>query len=282
MKIGITGASGQLGHHVVAGLKQNIDSSNIVAIVRTVEKAKDLGVEIRYADYEKPETLNQALQGIETLVLISANEIGKRANQHKNVIEAAKNSGINWIIYTSLLRADSSTINLADEHLVTEKMIKETGIPYTILRNGWYTENYASSVQGAVAQGALIGSAGEGRISAAARADYAKAIVSVLTTGDHKGKTYELAGDDSFTMDELATAISEATNKDIKYRNLPVEDYAIALTGTGIPEPIAKALASWDVAASKGDLYDNTHQLSGLIGRNTTDYRQTVKEIVKQ
>ncbi|OKL39787.1 NAD(P)-dependent oxidoreductase [Pontibacter flavimaris] len=281
MKIGITGATGQLGRLVVNKLKEKVSSDNIVALVRSPQKASDLGVEAREADYEKPETLENALEGIETLLLISGSEVGKRTEQHQNVIDAAKKYGVRWIVYTSLLHADTSSISLAEEHRATEAALKDSGIPYTLLRNGWYTENYTGSIQGAVAGGAFIGSAGEGKISAATRADFAEAAVAVLTGEGHQGKVYELAGDEAFTLSDLAAEISRQTGKDIPYKNLPEADYAAALTSFGLPEGLAQAIAGWDVAASHDALYDDSRQLSKLIGRPTTPLSAAVADALK-
>ncbi|MBC5774601.1 SDR family oxidoreductase [Pontibacter sp. KCTC 32443] len=281
MKIGITGATGQLGRLVVSKLKDKVPTDNLVALVRSPEKAADLGIEAREADYEKPETLNRAIEGIDTLLLISGSEVGRRAAQHHNVIEAAKKAGVKRIVYTSILRADTSSISLAEEHRATETEIKNSGIPYTFLRNGWYTENYTGSIPGAVAGGAFIGSAGEGKISGAARADYADAAVAVLTGEGHEGKVYELAGDEAFTLNDLAAEISRQTGKNIPYRNLPEADYAAALTSFGLPEFLAQAIAGWDVAASNGVLSDDSRQLSALIGHPTTPMKETVAEALK-
>lgn len=277
MKIGVTGATGQLGKLVVDQLKGKVGKESIVALVRDPEKAKNLGVETRLFDYDKPGGLNEQLKGIDRLLLISANEIGKRARQHKNVIDAAKNAGVKWLVYTSLLHADSTTINLAAEHLDTEKMVRASGLEYTILRNGWYTENYTGSIGGALAGGAFIGSAGSGKISSASRADYAEAAATVVSDGSHKGKVYELAGDTAYTLNDLAAEISKHAGKVIPYRNLPEAEYAKILESFGIPKGIADAIASWDVSASKGDLFDNSRQLSKLIGRQTTPMAETVK-----
>lgn len=281
MKIGITGATGQLGRLVVGKLKSKVSPDSLVALVRSPEKGADLGVEIREADYTKPETLETALKGIDTLLLISSSEVGQRATQHHNIIEAAKKGGVKWIVYTSLLHADASTLSLADEHRATEAELKQSGIPHTILRNGWYTENYTGSIQGALAGGAFIGSAGEGKISSASRADFADAAVAVLTGEGHEGKVYELAGDEAYTLSDLAAEISRQTGKDIPYKNLPEADYAAALTSFGLPEGLAQAIASWDMAASKGDLYDDSRQLSALIGHPTTPLKETVAEALK-
>ncbi len=277
MKIAVTGATGQLGNLVVESLKQKVAAENIVALVRTPEKAKALGVEARAFDYEKPEGLAEALTGIDSLLLISGNELGKRATQHANVIEAAKKAGVNWIVYTSLLHADESSLNLAGEHLATEKALKESGIDYTILRNGWYTENYTASIEGALGAGAFIGSAGEGKISSAPRADYAEAAAVVLSGEGHKGKVYELSGDEAYTLTDLAAEISKQSGKDIPYNNLPEGEYAGILKSLGLPDAFADAIASWDTGASKDDLYDEGKTLSELIGRPTTPLADVVK-----
>lgn len=277
MKIGIAGATGQLGKLVIDQLKGKVGKDNIVAFVRNPEKAKDLGVEARYFDYDKPEHLVEQLKGIDSLFFISANEIGQRVRQHKNVIDAAKKAGIKWLVYTSLLHADATTINLAEEHLETEKLLKDSGIDYTILRNGWYTENYTGSIEGAIAGGAFIGSAGTGKISSAARADYAEAASVVLSNQSYKGKVLELAGDNAYTLSDLAAEISKQTGKNIPYKNLPEAEYAKILESFNIPKGFAAAIASWDVSVSNGDLFDTTQQLSKLIGRPTTSMAESVK-----
>lgn len=278
MKTGITGATGQLGRLVVESLKNKVAAENLVALIRTPEKASDLGIEARAFDYEKSEGLAGALQGIDHLLLISGNEIGKRKQQHENVINAAKQAGIKWIVYTSLLHADKSTLSLAEEHKITEEALKASGIPYTILRNGWYTENYTGSVPGAVKAGVLLGSAGEGRISSATRRDYAEAAAVVLASENREGKVYELAGDNYFTLKDLAAEVSRQTGQDISYNNLPEKEYAEILKNSGLPEEIAKTIAGFDTGAANNDLFDDSKQLSRLIGRPTTPLAQAVKE----
>lgn len=270
MTIAITGATGQLGRLVLQALKNKTSPSNLIALVRSSAKAADLGVTAREADYAQPQTLASALAQVDTLLLISSNEIGQRTEQHRNVIEAAKAAGVNRLVYTSLLHADTSVLSLAGEHVATEQMLKASGLGYTILRNGWYTENYAGSIPGAVAGGAFIGSAGTGKIASAARADFAEAAAVVLTGTGHEGKTYELAGDSAYTLADLAAEISRQTGKDIPYKNLPEADYAAALAGFGLPQGFAQAIAGWDVGASQGALFDEGRQLSRLIGRPTT------------
>ncbi|GAB7087350.1 SDR family oxidoreductase [Marinifilum fragile] len=277
MKIAVTGATGQLGSQVVEQLKSRVSNENIVALVRDTEKAANLGVEIREFDYSKPDHLSKALNGIDRLLLISGTEFGQRSAQHKNVINAAKEAGVKWIVYTSLLHADTSHLNLAAEHVETEEILTNSGLEFTILRNGWYSENYTASVPGAVGGGAFLGSAKDGKISSAARADYAEAAAIVIANETHKGKVYELAGDDFYTLTDLAAMISEQTGKNIPYNNLPEEEYANILKNIGLPEGLAIGLASWDVSASHGALFDNSRTLSSILGRPTTPISESVK-----
>lgn len=277
MKTGITGATGQLGRLVVGKLKEKADFGSIVALVRNTEKAKDLGVEAREFDYNKPETLAESLKGIDQLLLISGSDIGQRARQHANVVNAAQQAGVKRIVYTSLLHTGNTTVSLAEEHQPTEKSVIESGIPYTILRNGWYTENHTNSISGVLAGGAVFGSAGNGKFSSAARADFAEAAVVVLTAPGHEGKIYELAGDGAYTLAEYAAEIAKQTGKNIVYNNLPVGEYAKVLESFGLPGFIAEAIAGWDVSTSKGDLFDDSHTLSKLIGRPTTPLSEVVK-----
>ena len=269
----ITGATGQLGRLVIQSLLAKLPATQIVAAVRNPARAVDLaaqGVQIRQADYTDPASLVTAFQGAEKVLLISSSEIGQRAAQHRNVIDAAKKAGVSLVAYTSILHADRSPLGLAAEHAATEAYLRESGLPHVLLRNGWYTENYLASVEPALQHGAFIGSAGEGRISSAARVDYADAAAVALTASGQAGKVYELAGDDSYTLTEFAAELSRQSGKPVPYVNLPEADYKAALLGAGLPEPIANLLADSDVGASKGGLFDDQHQLSALIGRPTT------------
>ncbi len=276
----VTGATGQLGRLVIASLLKKVPASTIVAAVRNVEKAQDLaalGVQVRRADYTQPQSWDAALQGADKVLLISSSEIGQRAQQHKSVIDAAKRAGVKLLAYTSVLRADTSVLGLAGEHRETEVAIKASGLPAVILRNGWYTENYAMGIPTALALGAVYGCAGEGRIASAARADYAEAAAVALTSDDQAGKTYELAGDSAYTLSEFAAEIAKQSGKAINYVNLPEADYKQALLGAGLPEPLAALLADSDTGVSKGALFDDVHQLSKLIGRATTPLAEVVK-----
>lgn len=282
--IAITGASGQLGRLVIDELLTTTPASEITALVRTPESVSDLagrGITVRQADYNEPGTLIEALKGIKKLLLISSSEVGQRAQQHQNVINAAKENGIELIAYTSILHADTSPLGLAEEHRATEAMLSESGIPFVLLRNGWYSENYTAGIPAALQLGTLCGCAGDGLIASAARADYAAAAAKVITLDNQGGKIYELSGDKAYTLAELAAEISQQTGKEIGYVNLPEADYASALEQAGLPAPLAHMLADSDTGASQGGLYDNSQTLSGLIGRPTTPIAESVKEALK-
>lgn len=256
MTIAITGATGALGHLVLQDLAARRPNETLIALARSPEKLAHTGVEARRFDYNEAATLAPALAGVSTLLLISSSEVGQREAQHRAVIAAAKAAGVGHIVYTSLLHADRSQLSLAGEHLATEAALRESGIAHTILRNGWYTENYTGSVLPALAHGAFVGSAGEGRISSAARQDYAQAAAVVLTESAHQGKVHELAGDEAYTLADLAAELSRQSGRDIPYVNMPEADYAGVLTGAGLPEPLAQAIASYDAKAAEGALFD--------------------------
>ncbi len=278
----ITGASGQLGRQVITELLKKLPAAEIVAAVRDPNKVADLaaqGVQVRVADYNQPTTLESAFKSAEKVLLISSNELGQRITQHSHVIDAAQQAGVKLIAYTSILHADSSPLALAEEHKKTEALIKASGLPYAILRNGWYTENYLASVPTALQHGVLIGSAANGQISSAARADYAAAAAVVLTEVNQAGKVYELAGDDAYTLTDLAAEISRQSGKHVAYQNLPKADFKNALIGAGLPEAFAELLADSDLGASQGGLFDNSHQLSQLIGRPTTPLTTMIKSL---
>jgi len=281
MTIAVTGATGQLGRLVIEKLKARVPAGEIVALARDPAKAADLGVAVRVADYARPETLAPALAGVDTLLLISSDAIGQRVGQHGAVIEAAKAAGVKRIAYTSILHADTTPIVLADEHKATEALIKASGLTWALLRNGWYTENYTGSLAGAVAAGALIGASGEGRISGAAREDYAEAAAVVISTPDTENRIYELAGDIAFTRADLAAEVSRQTGKTIPYNDLPEATYAGILESFGLPAPFAAILAQSDVGAGQGGLFDDGRQLSGLIGRPTTPLAEVVAAALK-
>lgn len=282
--IAITGASGHLGRLVIADLLKTVAAEQLVAIVRDPAKVADLaqkGVQVRRAEYGDAAALQAALTGVEKLLLISSSEVGQRAPQHRNVIEAAKAAGVTFIAYTSLLHADRSPLGLAEEHVATEKMLAESGIPFALLRNGWYSENYLASVPPALEHGAFIGSAGEGKIASATRADYAEAAARVMTLDNQAGNVYELAGDEAWTLSDLTAQLSELSGKPVVYQNLSEADFKAALQGASLPEPFAALLANSDVGASKGGLFDDSRQLSTLIGRPTTPLAESLRALLQ-
>ena len=280
MKIAITGATGQLGNLVIEQLLQLTTAQNIVALVRNVNKAehfKAQGIELREFDYDRPETLVPALLGIDKLLLISANEIGRRTPQHQAVIDAAKVAGVPYLAYTSLLRADTSPLGLAQEHRETEKLIQDSGITYTFLRNNWYSENHLAGVAHTIEIGTLFGAAQDGRISSASRIDYAEAAAKVLTSTGHENKTYELAGSESFSLSDLATFIGQAVNKDIIYQNLSAEEYTQGLTQAGLPAGLVDVIVDADIQTIQGAMYSDSKDLEQLIGRKTTNIQDAIK-----
>lgn len=281
--IAITGATGQLGQHVIENLLKTVPASQIVAIVRNPAKAAALsqqGITVRQADYSDEAAFTTALQGIDKLLLISSSEVGQRTPQHRNVINAAKSARVKFIAYTSLLHADTSPLGLADEHVATEKMLAESGLDFVLLRNGWYSENYLASAPAALEHGVFIGAAGDGKIAAATRADYAAAAARVISEEGHAGKIYELAGDEGWTLSQLAAELAQQSGKKVVYQNLSEADFAAALKGFGLPAGLAEMLADSDIGASKGGLFDDSHTLSTLIGRPTTSLADSISGIV--
>ena len=275
----VTGAAGQLGRLVVDALLRAVPADRVAIAVRAPAAVADLaarGVRVHAADYDQPATLDAALAGVDRVLLISSNAMGRRVPQHRNVIDAARRAGVQLLAYTSVLRADRSKLVVADEHVATEVALRDSGVPSALLRNGWYTENYTVGIAPAVAHGAVLGSSGDGRISAATRADYAAAAVAVLTTDGHAGRTYELAGDTAFTMAEFAAEVARRSGKPVVYKDLPEPAYREALVHVGLPGPIAALVASCSAVAADGELFDDGHQLSRLIGRPTTPWADSV------
>lgn len=283
--IAVTGATGRLGRLVIEQLLVRVPANQIVAAVRNVERARDLegkGVHVRHCDYDTPHTIDDALEGVRELLLISGSEIGKRTPQHHAVISAAKKAGVNLLAYTSLLKADTARMSLSVEHVATELAIRDSGVPFVFLRNSWYTENYTDNLASALRQGVFLGAAQDGRIAAAPRGDYAAAAATVLTTPGHEDKVYELGGDEPFTMSELAEEVSRQSGKSVVYQDMPVAEYATALQGLGLPPPVVEMLASADEGIARGELDTTSHDLSRLIGRPTTSLAVSVAAALKQ
>lgn len=284
----VTGATGQLGALVIDALLESVPASAIVAGVRdpaknegAVKALREKGIEVRAADYIQPATLASAFAGVNRLLLISSSENGRRRVQHRNVIDAAKNAGVSLIAYTSILHADTSPLFLAEEHRDAEAALAESGVPFVLLRNGWYSEVYTWRLPLAFKHGVLMGAAAEGRISSAARADYARAAAMVLAGGDHAGRTYELAGDASFTLAELAAVVAEASGKPMTYQNMTPEAFRVEVLKSGAPEIVGKILSDTDAGVAKGALLDEGGTLARLIGRPTTPFQTTITDFMR-
>jgi NAD(P)H dehydrogenase (quinone) len=274
MSIVVTGATGHLGRLVVESLLQRgIPAGEIVAAGRNLDKIKDFadrGVRTVAIDYADPESLKAAFAGADKVLLISSSEVGQRIAQHQNAIDAAKAAGVQLIVYTSIPGGEASSMILALDHQATEAALRKSGVPFTLLRNGWYLENYTEQLPTTLQHGAIVGSAGEGRISAAARADFADATAAVLVTDGHAGAIYELGGDESFTLAELATEITGQSGTQVEYRNLPEAEHRQVLIGLGLPEPVATMVADIDRGISEGELQIESGDLARLAGRPTT------------
>jgi NAD(P)H dehydrogenase (quinone) len=273
MTIAVTAATGHLGRLAIAALKAR--GAQPIALARSPEKATDLGVVTQAFDYTTADPA--ALTGVETLVLISSNDFDDRVGQHRKAIAAAKAAGVKRILYTSILKGEANPMILAQDHIGTEAAIRDSGLAATILRNGWYTENYTGALGAAVQHGAIIGAAGEGRVNSAARKDYAEAIAVTALDAAHAGKTYELAGDVAHTGADFAAAVAAASGKPVAYVSMPQADYAQALVGFGLPEGFAQILADSDARAGDGALADDSRTLSRLIGRPTTPITDTIR-----
>ena len=281
----VTGASGPFGHHAVTGLiEAGVPASDIVALVRTPSKVADLaeqGVQVRTADYSAPETLTAALAGVDTLLLVSSSEVGQRFAQHSNVIDAAKAAGVSRIVYTSVLRADTSELALAPEHKATEAALRASGVAFTILRNGWYTENYLGQIEQYKATGEIVGASGDGRVSAAPRADFAAAAVAALVQPGHENAVYELGGAPAFTMTEFAAVLSSATGATIVYRDVTPEEHTAILESVGLDAGTAGFVTALEVGTKRGDLFADSGDLQRLLGRESTPLAEVLTAAVK-
>ena len=288
-KLFVTGATGHLGAQVIDILLETVSPDAVIAGVREAandgEAAQALrakGIETRLADYGRPDQLTSALQGVGRLLLISSSENGQRKQQHRNMIDAAKSAGVDLIAYTSLLRADASPLVLAEEHRDTETALAESGTPFVLLRNGWYNEVFTWRLPLALKTGVLMGATAGGRIASAARADYARAAATVLLGDDHAGKTYELAGDEAFSLSELADIVTAARGSPMIYQDMDPADYQAAVIAAGLPAFVAHILADTDAGIAKGALYDDGRTLSRLIGRPTTPIETTITDFVRR
>ncbi|MGW0464421.1 SDR family oxidoreductase [Streptomyces sp. NPDC003027] len=281
MSIVVTGATGQLGRLVIDELLTRVPAESVVAVVRDKAKAADLaerGVELRIADYSRPETLADAFEAGDRVLLISGSEVGQRVQQHSAVIDAAKAAGVTQLAYTSVLGGPEADFDLAAEHRETERLILASGLPYTFLRNGWYSENYTANLAPVLAHGAVVANAGEGRVASASRADYAAAAAAALTGEGHLGQAYELSGDVAWSFAEYAAEVARLSGKEIVYNAVPAETHLTILTGAGVPRPFAEILVDVDRAIERGALARGDGDLARLIGRPTTPIAETITE----
>ncbi|MFD5323970.1 SDR family oxidoreductase [Streptomyces sp. NPDC127092] len=287
MSIVVTGATGQLGRLVLDALLATEPAESLVAVVRDKAKAADLaerGVELRVADYSRPETLAGAFEAGDRVLLISGSEVGQRVAQHTAVITAAKAAGVAQLAYTGVLGGPEADFVLADEHKATERAILDSGLPYTFLRNGWYTENYTANLAPVLAHGTVVANAGEGRVASATRADYAAAAAAVLTgpLDEHLGRAYELSGDVSWSLAEYAAEVARQSGQEIGYTNVPAAAHLEILVGAGVPQPFAEILVDVDEAVARGALAARGDDLSRLIGRPTSPLAETIREALAQ
>lgn len=281
----LTGVTGRLGPLILDEMLKQVPADEVVCIVRprsdgahaTTERLQGLGVAIRHADYDDPDSLASALFDVQRLMLVSGSSLGVRVRQHRNVIEAAKAAGVGFTAYTSVLHADRSTLSVGDDHRQTEAMLASSGISHAILRNGWYSENLTPLIPAAIAHHELLGAAGEGRISTAERGDYAAAAAAVILSHDEgSGRIYECAGDDAFTLAEFAAEVARQSGSEVTYRNLTEADYDAALVAAGFPAGMAQVFSTSHTAIAHGELFDDSHDLSRLSGRPTVPISTTI------
>jgi NAD(P)H dehydrogenase (quinone) len=274
MSLIVTAASGHLGRLVVESLlARGVAPVDIVATARTPESLSHLaerGVRTARLDYNEPATVSSVIEPGDILLLVSGSEVGKRAAQHAAVIAAAKDAGVARIVYTSAPRATTSALVLAPEHKATEEALVASGVPFTILRNGWYTENYVGQVEKGRETGALEASVGDGRVASASRKDYADAAAVVLSEAGHEGAVYELSGDVAWTFDDLASTIGDIVGREVVYTRLTPEEHAALLASHGLDDGTIGFIVGLDGNIRDGLLGETSGDLSGLIGRPTT------------
>jgi NAD(P)H dehydrogenase (quinone) len=278
----VTGATGKLGGLVVdALLERGIPANQIVAGGRNADRLKELqarGVRTARIDLNDRDSLRRAFRGADKLLLVSGTETGQRVRQHRNAISAANDAGVGLVAYTSIVRADSTTLILAAEHRATEDMLRESQLPFVFLRHSWYMENYTSQIPVYLRQRAILGCADDGRVSAATHADLAGAAAAVLTSEGLDHAVYELGGDDAFTMSELAAEISTQTGQTVQYQDFSVDAYTKLLVRGGVPPADAALIADGDRGVAAGELLVETGDLSRLIGRPTERLSEAIAD----
>lgn len=276
----VTGATGQLGRLVVESLlARGAGPAEVVATGRSVDTLADLaerGVRVERLDFDAvPESVDWVGEG-DVVLLVSGSEVGRRVPQHTAVVELARRSGAARLVYTSAPAADDTALVLAPEHAATEQVIRESGLPFTILRNGWYTENYVPAFERARETGVVAGNTGEGRVASAPRADFAEAAAVVLATDGHEGATYELSGDTAWTFDELAATFAEVLGRDVTYERLTPEQHRQALLDAGLDEGTAGFVVALDQNIADGLVAVTDGDLARILGRSTVPLSETV------
>lgn len=279
----VTGASGQLGRLVLDSLLASGKSpASIIATTRDTAKLADYaakGVIVRLADFDDAASLDAAFAGADKVLIISTDALdqpGKRLAQHKAAVAAAKEAGAKHILYTSMPQPDDSLVTFAPDHLGTEEAIKATGIPYTILRDGWYAENLFMSLPHALETGSWYTSTGEGRIAHITRADTAAAIAGAVLKAGNESKTYTLTGTKSRTAEEIAAIVSAATGKPLKVVHVTDAQLAEGLKAAGLPEGFIPTIVSFDANTREGKIASVTSDAETLSGRKPTSFEDFV------
>lgn len=280
----ITGANGHLGSATIGYLLMKNPLLKLKALVRSEEKGKALkakGVDISIGDYLKYDSLPDAMEGAETILLISSSTLSNRYSQHANAIKAAKESGVRHIVYTSFLKANpDSKFSAGIDHFKTEELIKNSGMSYTIMRNTYYADFLPNIIGNAVETGAIFYSAGNAKVNFALRSEMAEANAVVLSNlSAHKNKVYEITSASKYSFEEIAEFLSELTGKQIKYVDIPVEMLKENIMKSGLPEEVADLMGSIaeSMKAGEFDFVDLT--LENIIGRKPADLKDFLRNV---
>ncbi|MED5077723.1 SDR family oxidoreductase [Geobacillus stearothermophilus] len=284
MNILVTGAAGKLGTKVVETLLKSVPAHQLAVSVRQPEKAEHLrarGVDVRHGDFDRPETLETAFQGIDRLLIISTDGDNEtRIRQHTNAVNAAQRAQVGFIAYTSLANANESRLALAEVHRVTEEAIANTGIPYSFLRNNWYLENEIGTVQAVLAGAPWVTSAGTGKVGWALRQDYAEAAAAVLAGDGHENTIYELSGP-LMTQEELAAALGAVLGKDVPVQQVDDAAYADIMKKAGLPDPLVSFLVDIQRGIREGSLEIESNDFEKLLGRPVTPIHDALAQLVR-
>lgn len=285
MKLLVTGATGKFGSKVVETLLKTIPADQLAVSVRQPEKAKALkeqGVDVRQGNFDEPESLDVAFEGIDRLLIISTDgDNDTRTHQHGNAVAAAKRAGIKFIAYTSIVNAQESTNLFAPTHKATELAIKETGIPYSFLRNNWYFENEIPTIESILFGAPWVTSAGDGKVGWALQEDYAEVAAKVLADEGHEYTTYELAGK-ALSQGEVVSVLAELLDKEIAVERVDDETYSQIMKKAGIPDVVLPLLVDIQRSIREGSLDIESDDMEKLIGRPATPINEALTQILKQ